>query len=113
MSEKNLHIDIDSNENELNTGMIDSGLDVNSSADMDILDDNDWDIPLPQMPRQDPYERNKSTDDSTKSVDSSSVEKASEQSSQETEAEATDNKETDVTADSSGGEEGSFETLEV
>ena len=40
LSEKNLHIDIDSNENELNTGMIDSGLDVNSSADTDILDDN-------------------------------------------------------------------------
>ena len=112
MSEKNIHIDIDSNENELNTGMTDSGLDVNSSTDMDILDDNDQDIPLSQMPRWDPYENNESTDDSKKSVDRSSVEKASKQSSQEDEAEATDNEETDVTADGSG-EEGSIETLEV
>ena len=38
LSEKNLHIDIENNDKELNTGMVDSGLDVNNSANMDILD---------------------------------------------------------------------------
>ena len=76
--EKNLHIDIDDNDNELNTGMLDMGLDINSSADNDILDSN-GDLVLSQMPRLNPYVHNKSTDDSTISVDSALLEKPSDQ----------------------------------
>ena len=37
LSEKNLHIDIDDNANELNTGMLKNALDVNTSGDTDII----------------------------------------------------------------------------
>ena len=109
LSEKNLHIDLDNNDNELNTGMLDSGLDIKNSPDMDILDSN-GDLLLSQMPRWDPYVHNKSTNDSTVSVDSASVEKASEQITQEAETEGTETEDTDVNG--SAGEEGSCETQE-
>ena len=49
---ENLHIDIDDNADELNTGMLNSALDINSSADTDILDDNEHKIPCSQIPRK-------------------------------------------------------------
>ena len=107
LAEKNLHIDIENNDNELNTDMIDSSLDINNSADTDILDSS-GELPLSQMPRWDPYVLNKSTDDSTISVDSASVEKATEQNSQEAESEGTETEDTDVNG--STGEEGSCDT---
>ena len=35
ISQNNFHIDIDDNANELNTGMLDSALNINRSADTD------------------------------------------------------------------------------
>ena len=110
LAEKNLHIDIENNDNELNTGMIDSSLDINNSADTDILDSS-GELPLSQMPRQDPQVLNKSTDDSTISVDSASVEKATEQNSQEAESEGTEAEDTDVNG--SAGEEGKEGTCDT
>ena len=109
--EKNLHIDIDDNDNELNTGMLDMGLDINSSADNDILDSN-GDLVLSQMPRLNPYVHNKSTDDSTISVDSALLEKPSDQSMQLPEIEGTENTDTDVSGSAAGREDGSCETRE-
>ena len=111
LEEKNLHIDIDHNDNELNTGMLDIGLDINSSADTDILDSN-GDLVLSQMPRLNPYVHNKSTDDSTISVDSASLEKPSDQSMQQPEIEGTKTKDTDVNGSAAEGEDGSCKTQE-
>ena len=111
LEEKNLHIDIDNNDNELKTGMLDSGLDINSSADTDILDSN-GDLVLSQMPRLNPYVHNKSPDDSTISVDSASLEKPSDQSMQQPEIEGTETEDTDVHGSAAEGEDGSCKIQE-
>ena len=51
---KNLHIDIVDGVNEINTGLLDNALDVNTSGDMDIIDSQE--IPCSQMPHTDPYQ---------------------------------------------------------
>ena len=56
LSEKNLHIDIDDSANEINTGLLDNALDVNTSGDTDIIDSQE--IPCSQMPCMDPYQNN-------------------------------------------------------
>ena len=111
LEEKNLPIDIDHNDNELNTGMLDIGLDIKSSADTDILDSN-GDLVLSQIPRLNPYVHNKSTDDSTISVDSASLEKPSDQSMQQPEIEDTETKDTDINGSAAEGEDGSCKTQE-
>ena len=53
---KNLHIDIDDSANEINTGLLDNALDVNTSGDTGIIDSQE--IPCSQMPHRDPYQNN-------------------------------------------------------
>ena len=55
LSEINLHIDIDDNANKLDTGMLESVLDVNTSGDTDITDSQE--IPCTQMSHKDPYQK--------------------------------------------------------
>ena len=94
LPEKNLHINIDDNANELNTRMLESALDVNTSGDMDIIDSQE--IPCSQVPHKDPYQ--KTSDNIQVSDDISVASKASQDTVEQT---------TDVNIDVAGSRDSS------